>query len=159
VSDNRREAAGCAVTVGSGVWFALACPWSVCSAVARKISFSVVYRARSPQHRLTVCPITGEKLLDARATWDLIQKHELFERGQLDIRWYGSLWGRTSLGPLRLAREYGLHWRVRGRCVVCPITGEKLLDARATWDLIQKHELFERGQLDIGDVRKRHHNI
>jgi hypothetical protein len=40
---------------------------------------------RSPQHRLTVCPITGEKLLDARATWDLIQKHELFERGQLDI--------------------------------------------------------------------------
>ncbi|KAJ6138528.1 hypothetical protein N7471_005014 [Penicillium samsonianum] len=40
---------------------------------------------RSPQHRLTVCPITGEKLLDAGATWDLIQKHELFERGQLDI--------------------------------------------------------------------------
>ncbi|KAJ5276721.1 hypothetical protein N7524_002874 [Penicillium chrysogenum] len=40
---------------------------------------------RSPQHRLTVCPITGEKLLDSRATWDLIQKHELFERGQLDI--------------------------------------------------------------------------
>ncbi|CAG8887888.1 unnamed protein product [Penicillium egyptiacum] len=40
---------------------------------------------RSPQHRLTMCPITGEKLLDAGATWDLIQKHELFERGQLDI--------------------------------------------------------------------------
>ncbi|KAJ5163671.1 transcriptional regulator family: bZIP [Penicillium coprophilum] len=40
---------------------------------------------RSPHHRLTVCPITGERLLDARATWDLIQKHELFERGQLDI--------------------------------------------------------------------------
>ncbi|KAJ6187802.1 hypothetical protein N7519_002710 [Penicillium mononematosum] len=40
---------------------------------------------RSPQHRLTVCPISGEKLLDTRATWDLIQKHELFERGQLDI--------------------------------------------------------------------------
>lgn len=40
---------------------------------------------RSPQHRLTVCPITGEKLLDAGATWDLIQKHELFARGQLDI--------------------------------------------------------------------------
>ncbi|KAJ5960495.1 uncharacterized protein N7479_007645 [Penicillium vulpinum] len=40
---------------------------------------------RSPQHRLLVCPTTGEKLLDARATWDLIQKHELYERGQLDI--------------------------------------------------------------------------
>ncbi|KAK4871302.1 hypothetical protein LT330_000539 [Penicillium expansum] len=40
---------------------------------------------QSPHHRLTVCPITGEKLLDAGATWDLIQKHELFERGQLDI--------------------------------------------------------------------------
>ncbi|KAJ5835088.1 transcriptional regulator family: bZIP [Penicillium robsamsonii] len=40
---------------------------------------------RSPHHRLTVCPITGERLLDAGATWDLIQKHEMFERGQLDI--------------------------------------------------------------------------
>ncbi|KXG48752.1 bZIP transcription factor, bZIP-1 [Penicillium griseofulvum] len=40
---------------------------------------------RSPHHRLTVCPITGERLLDAGATWELIQKHELFERGGLDI--------------------------------------------------------------------------
>lgn len=40
---------------------------------------------RSPQHRVTVCPITGEKLLDASATWDLIQGHELFKRGQVDI--------------------------------------------------------------------------
>lgn len=40
---------------------------------------------QSAHHRLTVCPITGERLLDAGATWDLIQKHELFQRGQLDI--------------------------------------------------------------------------
>ncbi|CAG8377624.1 unnamed protein product [Penicillium salamii] len=40
---------------------------------------------RSPQHRVTVCQITGEKLLDAGATWDLIQGHELFKRGQVDI--------------------------------------------------------------------------
>jgi AP-1-like factor len=40
---------------------------------------------RSPQHRVTVCPVTGEKLLDAGATWDLIQGHELFKRGQVDI--------------------------------------------------------------------------
>ena len=40
---------------------------------------------RSPQHRVTLCPVTGEKLLDAGATWDLIQDHELFKRGQVDI--------------------------------------------------------------------------
>lgn len=39
---------------------------------------------RSP-HRITVCQITGEKLLDAGATWDLIQNHELFKQGQVDI--------------------------------------------------------------------------
>lgn len=37
------------------------------------------------QHRVTVCPITGERLLDASATWDLIQSHELFKRGQVNI--------------------------------------------------------------------------
>jgi AP-1-like factor len=40
---------------------------------------------RSPQHRFTVCPVTGDKLLDAHALWDLLQGHELFKRGQLDI--------------------------------------------------------------------------
>ncbi|KAJ5748833.1 uncharacterized protein N7511_010529 [Penicillium nucicola] len=39
----------------------------------------------SPQHRILVCPETGEKLLDSRATWDLIQSHDLFKNGQLDI--------------------------------------------------------------------------
>lgn len=36
-------------------------------------------------HRITVCQITGEKLLDAGATWDLIQNHDLFKRGLVDI--------------------------------------------------------------------------
>lgn len=41
------------------------------------------------------------------------------------------------------------------RITVCQITGERLLDAGATWDLIQSHELFKRGQIDIGDVTER----
>lgn len=41
------------------------------------------------------------------------------------------------------------------RITVCQITGERLLDAGATWDLIQNHELFKRGQVDIGDVTER----
>ncbi|KAJ6079114.1 hypothetical protein N7467_008867 [Penicillium canescens] len=41
--------------------------------------------APAPQHRILVCPTTGENLLDTRATWDLIQKHDLFKSGQVDI--------------------------------------------------------------------------
>lgn len=41
--------------------------------------------SQSPQHRITVCQVTGERLLDASATWDLIQSHELFKRGQVDL--------------------------------------------------------------------------
>ncbi|KAJ5724137.1 hypothetical protein N7488_002172 [Penicillium malachiteum] len=41
------------------------------------------------------------------------------------------------------------------RIAVCQITGEKLLDAGATWDFIQGHELFKQGQVDIGDVAER----
>ncbi|CAI7585192.1 unnamed protein product [Penicillium pancosmium] len=41
---------------------------------------------QSPQqHRITVCQVTGEKLLGPGATWDLIQNHELFKRGEVDI--------------------------------------------------------------------------
>jgi hypothetical protein len=35
---------------------------------------------------------------------------------------------------------------------VCQVTGEKLLGPGATWDLIQNHELFKRGEVDIGMV-------
>lgn len=36
-------------------------------------------------HRVTYCPVTGDKLLDASAAWDLIQSHELAEQGLLDM--------------------------------------------------------------------------
>lgn len=38
---------------------------------------------------------------------------------------------------------------------MCPVTGENLLDSRATWELIQSHDLFKNGQVDIGDVSER----
>lgn len=41
------------------------------------------------------------------------------------------------------------------RVTVCQITGERLLDAGATWDFIQRHELFKAGQVNIGDVAER----
>jgi hypothetical protein len=39
--------------------------------------------------------------------------------------------------------------------MVCQITGERLLDAGATWDFIQSHESYKAGQVDIGDVADR----
>ncbi|KAL2816777.1 hypothetical protein BDW59DRAFT_153043 [Aspergillus cavernicola] len=36
-------------------------------------------------HRVAYCKTTGERLLDAGAAWDLIQGHELFKRGLVDI--------------------------------------------------------------------------
>ncbi|KAL2810400.1 hypothetical protein BJX63DRAFT_434314 [Aspergillus granulosus] len=36
-------------------------------------------------HRVTYCKNTGEKLLDAQATWDVIQGHELFKKGLIDL--------------------------------------------------------------------------
>ncbi|BDD59971.1 hypothetical protein MAP00_005138 [Monascus purpureus] len=39
----------------------------------------------NPPHRVTFDETTGEKLLSAAATWDLIQSHELFKRGLVDI--------------------------------------------------------------------------
>ncbi|KAJ5628868.1 hypothetical protein N7490_011096 [Penicillium lividum] len=41
--------------------------------------------APPPSYRVTVCEMTGERLLDAGATWDLIQGHELYKAGQVDI--------------------------------------------------------------------------
>ncbi|PYI18311.1 hypothetical protein BO86DRAFT_390480 [Aspergillus japonicus CBS 114.51] len=38
-----------------------------------------------PRHRVTTCQVTGERLLDAGATWEYIQEHELFKRGSLNI--------------------------------------------------------------------------
>ncbi|KAL4781491.1 hypothetical protein BJX76DRAFT_14899 [Aspergillus varians] len=36
-------------------------------------------------HRVTYCKDSGERLFDAVATWDLIQGHELFKKGLVDI--------------------------------------------------------------------------
>ncbi|EEA20677.1 AP-1-like transcription factor [Talaromyces marneffei ATCC 18224] len=41
------------------------------------------------------------------------------------------------------------------RIVLSAETGEKLLDTKATWDLIQSHPLFQKGLVDIGDVCER----
>ena len=41
------------------------------------------------------------------------------------------------------------------RVTTCQVTGEKLLDAGATWDFIQGHELYKAGQVDLGDVAER----
>lgn len=45
------------------------------------------------------------------------------------------------------------------RVSTCAKTGEKLLGAGATWDLIQGNELFKRGLVDIKDVSERLKNI
>ena len=39
----------------------------------------------NPPHRVMICQRTGEKLLDASATWDFIQGHDLFKRGLVDL--------------------------------------------------------------------------
>ena len=36
-----------------------------------------------------------------------------------------------------------------------PDTGEKLLAAGATWDMIQGHELYRKGMVDVADVSAR----
>ncbi|KAN0068882.1 hypothetical protein V8E54_013051 [Elaphomyces granulatus] len=41
------------------------------------------------------------------------------------------------------------------RIVYCEETGEKLLDARATWNLIQSHKLVKEHLADVGDVCER----
>lgn len=41
------------------------------------------------------------------------------------------------------------------RIVLSAETGERLLDTKATWDLIQSHPLFQKGLVDIGDVCER----
>lgn len=40
---------------------------------------------QGPTHRVTVSPLTGERLLGASATWDLIQEHPLTKQGVVDI--------------------------------------------------------------------------
>ena len=39
----------------------------------------------NPPHRVMICQRTGENLLDASATWDFIQGHDLVKRGLVDL--------------------------------------------------------------------------
>ncbi|OKL60509.1 hypothetical protein UA08_04261 [Talaromyces atroroseus] len=41
------------------------------------------------------------------------------------------------------------------RIVINPESGDRLLNAKATWDFIQAHPLYEKGLIDIGDVCER----
>lgn len=41
------------------------------------------------------------------------------------------------------------------RVAYCKLTGERMLDACAAWDVIQGHELFKKGLVDIAGVTKR----
>ena len=43
------------------------------------------HQAGEPTHRITVNEATGERLLDAGATWDLIQSHPLSQKGMVNI--------------------------------------------------------------------------
>ena len=36
-------------------------------------------------HRITTSAATGERMLGTGSTWDLIQGHELYKRGQVDL--------------------------------------------------------------------------
>lgn len=40
---------------------------------------------KQPSYRLTRDKTTGERLLDVGATWELIQQHEYFKFGRLDL--------------------------------------------------------------------------
>ena len=44
---------------------------------------------------------------------------------------------------------------VRHRIAVSATTGERLLSTGAAWDLIQNHELYRRGLVDLGEVADR----
>ncbi|KAL1971053.1 hypothetical protein VTN77DRAFT_4 [Rasamsonia byssochlamydoides] len=70
---------------------------------------------------------------------------------------------QTTTGPMRFSPT-DLYSSVTGekgerkvahRIVVSEETGERLLDAGATWDMIQNHTLFKQGLVDIGDVCER----
>jgi hypothetical protein len=46
---------------------------------------SAAHHNRPMSHRIHVSATTGERLLATGATWDLIQNHELFRKGMVDI--------------------------------------------------------------------------
>lgn len=70
---------------------------------------------------------------------------------------------QTTTGPMRFSPtdfyssvtgKNGEH-KFAHRIVVSEETGERLLDAGATWEMIQNHPLFKQGLVDIGHVCER----
>lgn len=69
----------------------------------------------------------------------------------------------TTTGPLEFSpidvqksiADSSKYGNLPHRIVISDKTGERLLNARATWDMIQDHPLFKQGLVDIGDVCNR----
>jgi AP-1-like transcription factor len=59
-------------------------PHVISPPVPRRLTFSKGSFAPS-SHRVTISPLTGQRLLSAGATWDYIQAHQLFQDGLVDI--------------------------------------------------------------------------
>ncbi|GAM41309.1 bZIP transcription factor [Talaromyces pinophilus] len=66
--------------------------------------------------------------------------------------------GPTKWLSLDVRKQYAADFKTGNlphRIVLSAETGERLLDTKATWDLIQSHPLFQKGLVDIGDVCER----
>lgn len=69
----------------------------------------------------------------------------------------------TINGPMKwlsldIRKQYAADFKTGNlphRIVLSAETGERLLDTKATWDLIQSHPLFQKGLVDIGDICER----
>jgi AP-1-like factor len=69
----------------------------------------------------------------------------------------------TTTGPLKFSpidvqksiADSSKDGNLPHRIVISDKTGERLLNARATWDMIQDHSMFKQGLVDIGDVCSR----
>ena len=57
--------------------------------------------------------------------------------------------------PAPLISSQGSFTPSAHRVSICPLTGQRLLSAGATWDYIQAHQLFKDGLVDIADVTER----
>ncbi|KAL9114941.1 MAG: hypothetical protein Q9227_001184 [Pyrenula ochraceoflavens] len=60
-------------------------PTDLYTSVLDPASGNVTQARRSPNHRIVVSEKTGERLLAAGATWDMILAHEMYEKGLVDV--------------------------------------------------------------------------
>ncbi|EED20183.1 bZIP transcription factor (Fcr3), putative [Talaromyces stipitatus ATCC 10500] len=66
--------------------------------------------------------------------------------------------GPKGWAALDVRKQYAADYKTGNlphRVVLSAENGERLLDTKATWDLIQNHPLFQKGLVDIGDVCER----